>query len=478
MTPDRRSLLRAGLGATATLASPMGPLTTPAQGSAGGLPSVEGDLSCGADACAAAAEDFGRIVRAKPHMVVRPKSSADIIKVLEWAADRKLKVAARGHGHSTYGRPLAEGGVVIDMTPLAAIGDVGSDRIVAGAGAAWADILDASMAHGLTPPVLTNFLGLTVGGTIAIGGIGGSSSHYGMQTDNVLELTVVTGDGREVTCSPSSNVDLFDAVRAGLGQCGIITRAVLRLVRAPARVRRMQLYYPDLASLAADQQRALADDGFDQLQGAVVPDGNGGWRYQLDGAIFYDGEQPARETAIKGLSPIRSATVTADFGYRDDALAFVRLESLLRSNGHWFNPQPWLFSFLPATSAERVVRDVIGQLSNDDVGPFGRLTFYPLRREAFRAPLVRMPDEAVAFVFNIVRIPASGDATQIARMIADNRRIYDRVRDAGGVLYPVSALPMSPDDWQRHFGPAWPRLRDARRKYDPNNLLTPGYNLA
>ena len=128
--------------------------------------------------------------------------------------------------------------------------------------------------------------------------------------------------------------------------------------------------------------------------------------------------------------------------------------------------------------AEAVVRDVIGQLSNDDVGPFGRVTFYPLRREAFRAPLVRMPNEGLAFVFNIVRIPASGDAGQIARMIADNRRIYERVRDAGGVLYPVSALPMSPDDWQRHFGPAWPRLRDARRKYDPNNLLTPGYNLA
>ena len=71
----------------------------------------------------------------------------------------------------------------------------------------------------------TNYLGLSVGGTLAVGGIGGSTSRYGMQTDNVLELDAVTGDGHELTCSAESNPHAFDAVRAGLGQCGIITRA-------------------------------------------------------------------------------------------------------------------------------------------------------------------------------------------------------------------------------------------------------------
>jgi FAD/FMN-containing dehydrogenase len=83
----------------------------------------------------------------------------------------------------------------------------------------------------------------------------------------------------------------------------------------------------------------------------------------------------------------------------------------------------------------------------------------------------------VAFVFNVVRIPASNDAMQIERMIADNRKIYDRIRDAGGMLYPVSAFPMSPDDWKQHFGPVWRQFAEAKRRYDPNDLLTPGYNL-
>ena len=177
MIADRRSLLRAGLGATAALASPAGPWTTPAQGGARDLPAIKGDVSCEADACAAVSEDFGRIMRAKPQMVVRPKSGADIAKVVQWAAARGLKVAPRGQGHSVYGRSLAEGGVVIDMTTIGAVGTSGpdqtpfsatgetgpsmkpaevpaTDRIVTGAGATWADILDAALARGLTPPVL------------------------------------------------------------------------------------------------------------------------------------------------------------------------------------------------------------------------------------------------------------------------------------------------------------------------------------
>ncbi len=93
-----------------------------------------------------------------------------------------------------------------------------------------------------------------------------------------------------LTCSAAEHPELFDGVRAGLGQCGIVTRATLRLVRAPEAYRRFQLFYRDLPSLAADQRRVLTEGRFDQLQGAILPDGRGGWRYQLDGAVSYGGE--------------------------------------------------------------------------------------------------------------------------------------------------------------------------------------------
>ena len=475
MSPDRRTLLQAGLGLTATFASGAH-MNSPAQANSNDGPQLKGGLSYDEAVRAAATDDFGRIIRKAPRAVLKPAESDDIATLMRWAAERGLKVSARGQGHSTYGRSLTDG-IVVDMRELNRIGEIETDRVVVEAGATWQSVLDATLARGLTPPVLTNYLGLSVGGTIAIGGIGGTSSRHGMQADQVLELSVATGDGRELTCSTTENPDLFDAIRAGLGQCGIITRASLRLVHAPERVRRYQLFYRDLASVTADQRRALAAGRFDQLQGAILPDG-GGWRYQLEGAIFYNRDAaPDERTALADLADDRSKAVITDLAYRDDALLFAKFENLLRSKSQWSIPQPWLFTFLRGSNAEQVAGEIIGGLSNADVGPFGRITFYPMRTDAFRTPLVRLPEESIVFPFNVVRIPSDPDAASIARRVAANRALYDRIRKARGVLYPVSAFPMSSDDWREHFGPRWPLLRDARRRYDPHNLLTPGYNL-
>jgi cytokinin dehydrogenase len=74
-------------------------------------------------------------------------------------------------------------------------------------------------------------------------------------------------------------------------------------------------------------------------------------------------------------------------------------------------------------------------------------------------------------------MPASNDAGEAARMTARNRALYERVRHAGGMLYPVAAFAMSAADWRDHFGPAWSALGDAKQRYDPGHTLTPGYEV-
>ena len=473
MPSDRRMFLSAGLGVTAALASG---LTTSAQ--AVDRPPLPGNVSLEPEVRAATARDFGRLIHRQPRGVLRPASSADIVSLMRWAKGQGVKVAARGQGHSIYGRALVEDGIVVDMSAMNAIRDIQQDRVAVDAGATWRDLLDATLALALTPPVLTNYLGLSVGGTIAVGGIGATSSRHGMQTDNVIALDVVTGEGKEVSCSATENPDLFDGTRAGLGQCSIVTRATLRLVPAPERVRRFQLFYRDLPSLAADQRRVLTEGRFDQLQGAVLPDGSGGWRYQLDGAVYHaTGSAPDDKAVLSGLSDERSAAVITDLTYREDALAFGKFETLLRSKGQWSNPQPWFLTFLRGSNAERLAAGILAGLKGDAVGPFGRITFYPLFTKAFRTPLVRLPAEDIVFVFNLIRIPASNDAATAERMLAENRMLYDRIREAGGIQYPVGAFAMSSDDWTAHFGSGWPQLREAKQRYDPGHLLAPGYNL-
>jgi cytokinin dehydrogenase len=477
MPSDRRMFLGAGLGVTAALASRASGLTTSAQAVSPESPSLPGNVSLDPDVRASTAHDFGRLIHRQPRGVLRPASGADIASLMRWAKVQGVKVAARGQGHSIYGRAQVSDGIVVDMSAMNLIRDIKQDRVVVDAGATWRDLLDATLAQGLTPPVLTNYLGLSVGGTIAVGGIGAASSKHGMQTDNVIALDVVTGEANEVSCSATEHPDLFDAVRAGLGQCGIITRATLRLVRAPERIRRFQLFYRDLPSLAADQRRVLMEGRFDQLQGAVLPDGSGGWRYQLDGAVSYgSGSDPDDKAVLSGLSDERAAAVVADLTYHEDALAFRKFESLLRSKGQWFNPQPWLLTFLRGSNAERIAGDILSGLTGGAVGPFGRITLYPLLTKAFHTPLVRLPGEDIAFVFNLIRIPASNDAAAAERMVAENRTLYDRIREAGGVQYPVGAFAMSPFDWEIHFGSGWPQLREAKQRHDPGHLLAPGYD--
>lgn len=210
-----------------------------------------------------AAMDFGGLVRAVPAAVVRPASADDVASAIRAAAlTPHLTVAARGNGHSVAGQAMAEGGLVLDMRSLATTASSSSRRGGAQAqmqlvqcpsegggggghccfadvpgGALWEEVLHWGVDnHGLAPASWTDYLRLTVGGTLSNGGVSGQSFRYGPQVSNVAELEVVTGDGECRVCSRSSHPDLFFAVLGGLGQFGVITRARIPLHKAPKAV--------------------------------------------------------------------------------------------------------------------------------------------------------------------------------------------------------------------------------------------------
>ena len=198
------------------------------------VPPLKGRLLFSEAALSADADDFGHIVHNDPWAVLQPGDINDIVVMLRFCNEQGILAAPRGQGHATYGQAQVSGGLVIETATLDAI-RVGADSVEVEAGARWSSVLGATLPHGLTPPVLTDYLELSVGGTLSAGGVGGASPHYGAQVDNVLELEVVTGAGQRVVCSPERAPDLFHAVLAGLGQCAVLVRATLRLVPAPSQ---------------------------------------------------------------------------------------------------------------------------------------------------------------------------------------------------------------------------------------------------
>jgi FAD/FMN-containing dehydrogenase len=425
---------------------------------------------------AAAADDFGHIIRRIPWAVLKPASVSDVVAVVRFCNAHRLTVAARGQGHSTYGQSQALKGVVVDMSRLASV-HIGPDHAVVDAGAPWSCVVNAALSRGLTPPVLTDYIELSVGGTLSVGGIGGATGQYGMQTDHVVELEVVTGNGRRSICSRTWERDLYEAVLGGLGQCALIVRVTIRLVPAPTNTRRYQLSYHDLRAFTADQRRLLADGRFDHLEGQIFPDPSGGWRYVLDAAVFFTPPGVPDDAALlDGLRYERGTEEIATLSYRDLLDRMAPSVARLESTGEWNHPHPWLNLFLPSSAVDDYVGDLMERLMADDIGASGMILLYPIRRDRLRAPLVRVPDEPVIFLFALLRA-APPDHHTVATMITHNRRLYDRARALGGTAYPVGAIPFTHQDWQTHYGNAWNMLSTAKRRDDPHNILTPGQGM-
>lgn len=421
------------------------------------IPDLDGELLLDAATRAAAADDYGHIVHRTPLAVLRPASTRDIQKMIRFANRHRLKVTTRGQGHSTYGQAQTAG-MVIDSSTLAAIHQVAEGHAVVDGGVRWLELIKATLATGQTPPVATDYLGLSIGGTLSVGGIGGATSHHGLLVDNILSLEVVTGVGEVTHCSPTAHPALFHAVLGGLGQFAVITKATIRLIPAPTTARVYHLTYPDLKSYLRAQRTAVADQRFSYLEGQATP-------YVLEGVTYYTPPaSPDDETLLSMLAP--TAVETTEMPYFD---WLNRIYDVVQELMALRLPGPWLNVFIPDETVEAYVEEVLASPADAGVA-----LLYPVRRELIQEPFVRLPNSPVVFLLALLRAANEAD---VERLISTNRTQYEKVVAAGGTHYPVGAIPLTPTDWQTHYGPEWPAFRAAKRRYDPGHVLTPGQQI-
>jgi cytokinin dehydrogenase len=428
------------------------------------LTDLSGTLLLDDAARQAAADDFGHIVRRLPLAVLKPGSVQDIVKLLQFANRRDLKVAIRGNGHAMFGQTQVEGGVVIDSSTLNSVRVInsGGRRVVeTSPGALWGSVLDAPYAEKLTPPVNVDTGVLSVGGTISTSGFGGATWRHGFQVDHVLELQVVTGHGELVSCSDEHNRELFNAVLAGMGQCSIIVKVVMALVPAPTHVLFFVLNYNDLQTATADLTFLVNDGRFNHLEGRTAARPGGGFTYQLEAGVFYDAPKTPSESQL--LAGLKSASPTARVMTYTEYYRRVpgRLPPL---------PHPWLYLCLPAS---RFVEYATRVFASPAEAAFATPRFSVWRRNSMKRPLARLPSEDLVARFQVSRQPPAS-FTDIDSLVRMNRTLYERAREMGGTRLTSTAIPFSQADWIQHYGPVWESFRAAKNRFDPNNVLTPG----
>jgi cytokinin dehydrogenase len=397
--------------------------------------------------------------------VLRPGSVADIIQMVGFARAHRFTITPRGQGHSAYGQSQAAGGIIADMTALDTPPQLADGEITVGAGMTWRQVLRHTLRSG-RPPVLTSYLGLSVGGTLSIGGLDGGSYAHGAQVDNLRRLEVVTGTGDLVTCSPDQHSDLLGAVLAGLGQCGIIVNATIPLVPADRCVREYQLFYRDLPGMLADACMMTAEARFDRVILFVLPAPGGGQVFSASAARFFTPPAfPSDQEALVGLSNITDQTATKDW-------PFFEFADRVRPPETPFNP--WLDVILPADATAPFINVVASALrqGRPDSGDAPVIVLAALTSAALTQSLFQAPAEGNLFIISIQHSTNSQDAA--ARATKRNRDFQQLASDMGGAFYPYSALPATSADWRRHFRSNWPAFFAAKQQYDPDRVLTPG----
>ncbi|KAJ8440445.1 hypothetical protein Cgig2_013604 [Carnegiea gigantea] len=230
------------------------------------------------------ANDFGNIYHFLPMAILLPKTVSDIsttIKhVFDMGPNSELTVTARGHGHSLQGQSQSHGGIVIRMEslkqPKMHVHTGEPPYVDVSGGELWINVLHETLKEGLAPKSWTDYLHLTVGGTLSNAGVSGQAFRHGPQIDNVHQLEIVTGKGEIVNCSEDQNADLFYGVLGGLGQFGIITRARIALEPAPKMVKWIRVLYSDFYSFTKDQEQLISSDtSFDYIEGFVIKNRTG-----------------------------------------------------------------------------------------------------------------------------------------------------------------------------------------------------------
>ncbi|KAG0554904.1 hypothetical protein KC19_12G129000 [Ceratodon purpureus] len=438
--------------------------------------------------------------------VVYPSSVEDIATIVRAVAssDSDLTVAARGLGHNIRGRSQAQNGIIFEMTSLkgikvAPLGDAASNGVPfveAMGGEMWVDVLKTSLDYGLAPKSWTDYLYLTVGGTLSNAGVSGQTFRHGAQVSNVMQLEVVTGKGEVVECSATKNSELFFAALGGLGQFGIITRARIVLETAPQRVRWMRAMYTDFATFKADQELLISSSqAFDYVEGFVVMNNENavnGWgsvpfvRSDINKAMI-----PTTAGSVMYCLEVTKAYFVADLESVNETLMFKtdttyfkfldrvhETEMALNTRPHachWTMPHPLLSIFVPASAIEQFDRLVFKRLVSTEFN--GPTLVYPMNKSKWDRRMSVAVPEGSDEVFYMVAFFSNklSESAALSKMLADNESILRIAQQLGCKQY----LPKHSDitQWRRHFGSKWESFVQNKQTFDPEAILAPGQNL-
>ncbi|HCX14664.1 MAG TPA: FAD-binding oxidoreductase [Rhodospirillaceae bacterium] len=180
-----------------------------------------------------------------PMIVALPESTAQVSQILKYCYSNGIKVVPRGAGTGLSGGalPLADA-ITLGLSKFNSILDIDIENraVTAQTGVTNLAITDAVRHAGFYyAPDPSSQIACTIGGNVAENSGGVHCLKYGVTTNNLLGLELVTMEGEILRLGgkylDSGGYDLLGLITGSEGLLGVITEVTVRILRNPAAAR-------------------------------------------------------------------------------------------------------------------------------------------------------------------------------------------------------------------------------------------------
>ncbi|HEY6638221.1 MAG TPA: FAD-binding oxidoreductase [Solirubrobacterales bacterium] len=418
---------------------------------------------------------FFKGIDRRPLAVARVAGAEDVARVVTAARETGLELAVRSGGHNRVGHGTSDGGLVIDLSGMNAveIDDSGKSAWVETGATAGQYVVATGERERVTGLGDTGSVG--IGGITLAGGIGFLVRKYGLTIDDLLAAEVVTADGEVVRASEESEPELFWAIRGGESNFGVATRFQLRLHEISEIVGGMMILpasaetitgFLEAADAAPEELSTIANVMIAPPMPFVPEEAHG--KPVIMGLLAYVGPVDQADDVI---APFR--------GLAEPLADMVRPQ---RYPELYQGPEPevrlgtgttWFTDSLDPAAAGAILEWL----------PKSTAMMKAVQLRVLGGAFGRVPTDATAFAHRDSNLMVS-----IAAMYADpgeeetHRAWVDGIAGAmgkDGAGGYVGFLDDVDEEALRaaYPGGTWERLREVKRRYDPDNLFHRNHNI-
>jgi FAD/FMN-containing dehydrogenase len=418
---------------------------------------------------------YGDIDR-RPSAIVKVANGDDVARTIAHSREAGLELAVRSGGHSVAGHGVTDGGIVIDLSEMNAL-EIDPRR-----GTAWAetgltagDYTAEAGRHGLATGFGDNG-SVGIGGLTLSGGVGFLVRKHGLTIDQLLAAEIVTADGDLLYADEETHPDLFWAIRGGGGNFGVATRFKFRLHPLESFVGGM-LFLPAtpevVTSLVAEAE--AAPEELSTIANVMTAPPLPFLPEELHGQMLvmafvaYAGDAEDGERAI---APLR-------------ALA-EPLADLVRPMSYAEMYPPEEQEYRPIAVARTMFVDSVGLGAAETIVERIQASDAMMAATQIRVlggAMARVPADATAYAHRDSRIMVNVAAMyqnpdERPKHAAWVEGLADELLQENQGAY-VGFLADEGEERVRaaYPGPTWDRLREIKRRYDPDNVFRLNQNI-